>query len=311
MFLDNTHSKVHRIFYSEIADKNVEIYLKREDLLHPFVSGNKYRKLKYNLQEAESKGYSTLLTFGGAYSNHIAATAYAGRQFGFKTIGVIRGEELATKVANSESLNPTLQFAEENGMELDFVSREEYRNKHTQEFKDFCKKKFGEFYLIPEGGTNELAVKGCEEILDENSEGYDYICVSVGTGGTIAGLINTAKKQQKVLGFAAVNDESIVNKINRYTKNSKNWKLFMEDFFGGYGKTTDELVRFINQFKAETNIALDPIYTGKMIYRIIDQIKSNHFSVNSKILAIHTGGLQGVKGMNQLLEKKKKTLINS
>jgi len=179
-------------------DNTLELFIKREDLIHPIVSGNKYRKLKYNIAFAESHNHDTLLTFGGAFSNHIAAVAEAGRLFGFKTIGVIRGEELHDKIND----NPTLKFAKSCGMTFKFVSRDDFRNKKTEAFIQPLKNEFGDFYTIPEGGTNELAIKGCEEILTKDDKNFDYICASVGTGGTIAGLINCSKPSQQVLGFS-------------------------------------------------------------------------------------------------------------
>ena len=178
---------------------SIKLVMKREDLIHPFISGNKYRKLKYNIKKAIEINSKSLLTFGGAFSNHIAAVASAGKEYGFNTIGVIRGEELEFK----KDMNPTLQFAKNNGMQFKFVSREDYRHKTNNDFINKLKSEFGEFYLIPEGGTNDLAVKGCEEILQPPDLEFDYICCAVGTGGTIAGLINSSKKHQKILGFPA------------------------------------------------------------------------------------------------------------
>ena len=177
----------------------ISLYIKREDLIHPFVSGNKFRKLKYNLLEAKALNNDTLLTFGGAFSNHIAAVAYAGKEQGFKTIGIIRGDELRDKISE----NPTLQFAENCGMQFEFVSREEYRLKSENHFLGQLKMKFGDFYLIPEGGTNELAIKGCEEILMEDDGEFDFICCAIGTGGTISGIINSVLAHQKVLGASS------------------------------------------------------------------------------------------------------------
>src|SRR5690606_10955628 len=178
----------------------MKIYIKREDLLHPYVSGNKFRKLKYNLLEAKKQGYSTILTFGGAFSNHISAVSYAAKEFGFQSIGIIRGEELFDKIND----NPTLKFAQVNGMQFEFVSRETYRQKDSEIFIEKLHQKFGNFYIVPEGGTNELAVKGCEEILTDQDDIFDYICCAVGTGGTISGIINSSKPHQKVLGFPAL-----------------------------------------------------------------------------------------------------------
>ena len=279
--------------------KGVELYVKREDQIHAFVSGNKYRKLKYNLLEAEKTGYKTLLTFGGAFSNHIAAVASAGHLIGFKTIGVIRGDELESKISE----NATLNFAQENGMNFKFVSREIYRSKTSESFLESLKAEFGEFYVIPEGGTNELAVKGCQEILYPEDFNFDYICCSVGTGGTISGLINGSKPSQQVLGFPALKGDFLKEDISKFATQT-NWKLITDYHFGGYAKINDELVAFINQFKSDYNMPLDPVYTGKMLFGIMDLIEQNYFPKGSKILAIHTGGLQGIEGMNAHLRKK-------
>lgn len=297
-----------------ITFQDVSLTIKREDLLHPIISGNKYRKLKYNLQEAKAQQKDTLLTFGGAFSNHIAAVAGAGKEYGFKTIGIIRGEELVDKVVE----NPTLSYSKQCGMELIFVPRALYREKDTIDFfdtieqlKPFRGKLQKEVYMIPEGGTNELAIKGCEEILTEEDATFDYVCVCVGTGGTISGLINSAKAKQKILGFSALKGNFLKDEIEKLTPNKNNWQLITDYHFGGYGKINDELISFINQFKQVTSIPLDPIYTGKMLYGIIDLTQKGYFEPNSKILAIHTGGLQGVEGMNRTLQKQGKTLISS
>lgn len=287
-----------------LPNKAVELYIKREDKIHSFVSGNKYRKLKYNLLEAKGKGFDTLLTFGGAFSNHIAAVASAGKLFGFKTIGIIRGEELQGKIAD----NATLTFAKENGMQFKFVSREAYRNKTTEVFLKALKDEFGVFYLIPEGGTNALAVKGCEEILTSEDKGFDYVCCSLGTGGTISGIINCSKPSQQVLGFPALKGDFLNEDISKFATQT-NWKLITDYHFGGYAKINEELVTFINQFKADYKVPLDPVYTGKMVFGVIDLIKKAYFPKGSKILVIHSGGLQGVEGMNKNLKKKNLPII--
>ncbi|TDQ30228.1 1-aminocyclopropane-1-carboxylate deaminase/D-cysteine desulfhydrase [Tenacibaculum caenipelagi] len=292
-----------------LVTKGIELFVKREDTIHPFVSGNKFRKLKYNIEEAKRQGKETLLTFGGAFSNHIAATAAAGKIAGFKTIGVIRGDELGKDLMKTLSQNKTLKNAFDNGMQFQFVSREAYRNKTSEEFINQLKKEFGDFYLVPEGGTNALAVQGCEEILTNEDEKFDYICCAVGTGGTISGLINSAKEHQKVIGFPALKGDFLVDEIKPYVKENENWSLQTDYHFGGYGKYTPELIRFINEFKEQTNISLDPIYTGKLLYGIIDLVSKDVFPVNSKILAIHTGGLQGIDGVNQKLKNKNQELI--
>ena len=274
-------------------------------MFHPFVSGNKFRKLKYNLSEAKSQEQETLLTFGGAFSNHIAAVAAAGKLHGFHTIGIIRGEELESKIDS----NPTLRFAVENGMQLVFITRTTYREKTSETVITQLKEKFGRFYTIPEGGTNDLAVKGCAEIITETETDFDIVCCAVGTGGTIAGLSHGVHSHQQVLGFPALKGDFLQKEIAKYT-HKNNWQLITEYHFGGYGKVSDELIAFINYFKQQTNIPLDPIYTGKMLFGIIDLIKNGHFAKQKRILAIHTGGLQGIKGMNQKLQRKgQKTIV--
>jgi 1-aminocyclopropane-1-carboxylate deaminase len=278
----------------------ISLTIKREDLIHPFVSGNKFRKLKYNLLQAKAENKETLLTFGGAFSNHIAAVAYAGKEQGFKTIGIIRGDELFDKIEE----NPTLKFAQENGMQFEFVSREEYRLKNETSFIEKLKEKFGDFYLVPEGGTNELAVKGCEEILTDEDAAFNYVCCAVGTGGTISGLINSALPNQKILGFPALKGDFLTDEIRIFAKKD-NWDLISDYHFGGYGKVNLELIEFINAFFEENKVPLDPIYTGKMVFGVIDLIHKNYFPAHSKILLIHTGGLQGIDGMNIKLKQKK------
>ncbi len=287
-----------------VFPNNISLHIKREDLLHPIISGNKFRKLKYNLEEAKNQNQKTLLTFGGAFSNHIVAVAGAGAAFGFETIGIIRGEELRHKIAE----NPSLLQAQQLGMKFVFVSREAYRQKENLDFIENLKAEFGPFYLIPEGGTNQFAIKGCEEILTEADSEYDFICCSVGTGGTISGIINSSSETQKIIGFSSLKGDFLQNDIAKFA-NKQNWSINCDFHFGGYGKVTDELIDFMNSFYLKFDIHLDPIYTGKMMFGILNLIEDNYFPPNSKILAIHTGGLQGIAGMNNALEKKGKTKI--
>ncbi|WP_339838535.1 pyridoxal-phosphate dependent enzyme [uncultured Flavobacterium sp.] len=284
-----------------LNNPNVELHLRREDLIHPLISGNKFRKLKYNLIEAKNKNESTLLTFGGAFSNNILAVASAGSENNFKTIGIIRGEELEGKIDE----NPTLKKAQELGMQFKFVSREKYRDKNNKDFVANLKSEFGSFYLLPEGGTNDLAIKGCEEILTNEDEIFTHICCSIGTGGTISGIINASFTSQQVIGFPSLKGDFISNEISNFA-NKSNWKVISDYHFGGYGKITEDLIRFINDFYSKYKIPLDPIYTGKMMFGINDLIENNYFPKGSKILAIHTGGIQGIRGMNELLKKKKR-----
>ena len=294
-------------FNQKIPLENPEytLYIKRDDLLHPHVSGNKFRKLRYNLKKAKEENYSTLLTFGGAFSNHILAVAAAGKEHGFKTIGIIRGEELKDKIAE----NPTLKKAKDLGMVFEFVDREIFREKSSPKFIQQLVEKFEDFYLIPEGGTNELAVKGCEEILSTTDEKFDYICCAVGTGGTISGLINCSKNSQQVLGFPALKGDFLREDICKFVSKS-NWDLITDYHFGGYAKVSEELILFINDFYQKYKVPLDPIYTGKMLFGVMDLINKNYFPENSKILVIHTGGLQGITGMNNLLKQKNQLQIS-
>ncbi|CAL2057157.1 1-aminocyclopropane-1-carboxylate deaminase/D-cysteine desulfhydrase [Tenacibaculum sp. 190524A05c] len=293
-----------------LEEFDVELWIKREDKIHDQISGNKFRKLKYNIKEAQKLQKKTILTFGGAYSNHILAVAAAGKLNGIETIGIIRGEELAKNIEKTLATNSTLAKAKAYGMKFEFISREAYRNKNTNEFIDSLKQKFGDFYLVPEGGTNQLAIKGCEEILTIEDEKFDYICVAVGTGGTISGLINSIQNHQEILGFPALKGDFLQEEIKQLIRNQNTWSLIDEYHFGGYGKFNSELIRFINEFKSKTEVLLDPIYTGKMLFGILDLIKRNKFSKGAKILAIHTGGIQGIDGFNQKLRKKQLDIIS-
>ncbi len=282
---------------------NIRLYLKREDLIHPHISGNKYRKLKYNIAFAKANNYKTLLTFGGAYSNHIAATAAAGKAYNFSTIGIIRGDELEKELDKNLLENKTLKQAAVDGMKFKFISRALYKQKEEEQFLATLKKEFPEAYILPEGGTNNLAIKGCEEILTPSDLSFDYVCCAVGTGGTISGIINASAASQRVLGFPALKGDFLTDEIQKLVTKS-NWTLAKEYHFNGYAKVPETLVKFMNGFKKSHQIVLDPIYTGKMMYGIFDLISKGFFPQNSRILAIHTGGLQGIDGVNKKLLKK-------
>ncbi|MFW1940225.1 1-aminocyclopropane-1-carboxylate deaminase/D-cysteine desulfhydrase [Acinetobacter junii] len=266
----------------------VQLTVKRLDLIHPQISGNKFFKLKYNLLEAKQQNLNQVLTFGGAYSNHIAATAYAAHYFGFQSIGVIRGEELA-----KQALNSTLQTAQDFGMQLHFVSRAEYRRRHELEYLQQLKQRYPNTWIIPEGGTNQLAIQGTKEILSaDDRENYDVICCAVGTGGTIAGIIESSSDQQHILGFSALKGDFLKHDIQQWT-NKTNWSLTDEYCCGGYAKTNSELLQFMQQFEQQYAVPLEQVYTAKMMMGLFDLIQQGNFPVNTRILAIHTGGLQG------------------
>lgn len=274
--------------YQQITVEGFEISIKRLDLVHPHISGNKFFKLKYNLLAAQQQGYKKLLTFGGAYSNHIAATAYAAQLFGFESLGIIRGEELASK-----PLNSTLHTAQRFGMQLQFVTREAYRHKQSSAYLAQLQQDYPDYYVIPEGGTNALAIQGCTEILsDEDRQNYDLICCAVGTGGTITGLIEASHSQQQVLGFSALKGDFLTAEVQQLTK-KRNWQITDQYCCGGYAKTTPELLQFIQDFEQRYQIPLEQIYTGKMLLGLTDLIQQGEFPVDHRILVIHSGGLQG------------------
>ena len=298
-----------QVFLPTLEEKEVELFIKREDKIHPLVSGNKFRKLKYNIAEAKKLKKKSLLTFGGAFSNHIIATAVSGKITGLKTFGIIRGDELAKNLNETLENNETLREAHKNGMQFHFVSRTDYRQKNSHVFLEKLKNKFGDFYLVSEGGTNCLAVNGCMEILTKEDVDFNYICCAVGTGGTISGLINSAANHQKIIGFPALKGNFLSDEIKKYSVRNDNWSLYSNYHFGGYAKYNSDLIRFINEFKEKTNVQLDPVYTGKMLFGILDLIKKNTFKKGSKILAIHTGGIQGIAGFNQKLVKKNQEII--
>lgn len=287
------------------VDNDYLLYIKREDLTHPIISGNKYWKLKYNLQKAKEENKTFLITFGGAMSNHIVATAAAGNENNFKTIGIIRGDELHDKWQN----NQTLVDAHELGMNFVFVSREEYRLKENSLIVRNLLNEIENYYLIPEGGTNNLAIKGAAEILNDKTKDFDILTTAMGTAGTLSGLSVGALPHQQIIGFPVLkNGAFLVKEVLKYSK-LENFTLNLQSHFGGYGRVTDELVKFINDFYELNGIPLDPVYTGKMMFGLRQMLQEGQISKSKKILAIHTGGLQGIAEMNKILKKKNKPLI--
>ena len=285
---------IQEIISPVVNERGIQLLIKREDLNHPFVSGNKWWKLKYNLEEAKNQGKKRLVTFGGAYSNHIYATAAAASETGFESIGIIRGEE-------TNPLSPTLTFAKSKGMQLHFVSREAYRKKAETDFFDLLINKFGDFYLLPEGGTNELAVKGCMEFAKKilTQADFDAVCLPVGTGGTMAGIVAGLQGEKKIIGFSAMKggdflEAEVRKNLKDYCSHEfSNWRIETGFHFGGYGRSTAELENFIVIQNEEHNLPLDRVYTSKMMVGILELICQDYFKPGSKILALHTGGLQG------------------
>jgi 1-aminocyclopropane-1-carboxylate deaminase len=291
---------------SELADDaGVELYTLRLDLMHPWVNGNKWFKLKYNLLEAKQKQIKTLLTFGGAYSNHIFATAAAGNLFGFQTIGVIRGEETLP-------LNPTLNFAVEQGMQIVYLDRKTYQQKNTKGVEEELRQRFGKVFLIPEGGYNLNGVRGCTEII-QNTERFDTICLACGTGTTLAGIALSLKQEQRIIGFPVLKNGNFIRQdIENLLKNylalnlpipgdkSPSWELICDYHFGGYAKVNDELHIFKKRFEQTHNIPLDYVYTAKMFYGVMDLLQKGYFPNGNRLLLVHTGGLQGNYGMEKI-----------
>jgi len=277
---------------------NIHLYMLRTDLNHPLISGNKLFKLKYNLQQATQLNKKALLTFGGAFSNHIAATAAAGKEYGFETIGIIRGEKYP-------ELNPTLKFAAECGMQLHYVPRSLYQNK--KQLYTYVNNLFvaENSYLIPEGGANELGVKGCKEIIDSVGINFDYITCACGTGTTLSGIAQSLNNNQKAMGFQVLKSEGYIKKeVEKWlNENDRNNWIINEDYhFGGYAKIKKELTDFIIWFEQANKIPLDFLYTGKMMFGIYDLIQKGFFKQGQTIISVHTGGLQGNKGFNRSLD---------
>ena len=301
-FFDSSKSSINQSL--DLIDGH-SIIIKREDLLHPVISGNKFRKLKYIFQDVIEKKIPLVITFGGPFSNHLAATASAGKALGVATIGIVRGAEWENQISNST----TLSYCMQQGMQLYCISRVAYTQKENAGEVQKILSKYQQFKLIPEGGTEPLAIKGCTEILNEKDNDFDTICTSVGTGGTLAGLIQAAGSNQKVIGFNALKNPEVEKVIRSHTK-SDHWEINNQYSFGGYAKINLELIHFMNAFYQQYQIPLDPIYTGKMLFAIFDLVKAQRWKWGKRILIIHTGALQGIAGMNLQLQKKKLPLLS-
>lgn len=289
-------SPLEKIETSLSQEYGVELWIKRDDLIHEAISGNKYRKLKHNLNHLKNNGFEELITFGGAHSNHIAAVAYLCKEKNFQCTGIIRGEQ-------PKQLSPTLVEAQEKGMILKFVSRSDYRLKNDPAYLDQLKKNHPNAFIIPEGGANELGVKGCEEIILEcqHEVDFDYISVDCGTGATLAGMVRRLKPHQQAIGVQVLKaDDFITPEVERLNKTSlENFEVWTDYHFGGYAKYKSELIDFMRSFFKETGIKLDPVYTGKQFFAVMDQVEKGYFPNGSKIILTHTGGLQGIRGFEE------------
>ncbi|MEO7216190.1 pyridoxal-phosphate dependent enzyme [Mucilaginibacter sp.] len=286
------YSPIQQIHDELFAAKGIEVFVKRDDMIHPLISGNKWRKLKYVLQKAQDEGKTHLVTFGGAYSNHLLATAAAAAKFGFRSTGFVRGEEVQ---------NDTLFMCRLHGMQLIFTDRDSYRDKPA-----LFKTHFGgdtNAFFIDEGGASAEAAKGCSELVDELTQPYHHIFCACGTGTTAAGLINDIGQHKLNTRFNAIpvfkNGGFIKDEIDKYLLAPADYDLHLDYHFGGYAKTTPELIAFIKTFVAKTGILIEPVYTAKMLYAIYDLAAKDHFQSGDKVLAIHTGGLLGLLGMTE------------
>ncbi len=283
-------SPVHQINDPLFDEQDLKVFIKRDDLIHPIISGNKWRKLKYLLQKAQSANKNHLVTFGGAYSNHLLATAAAAAKFGFKSTGVVRGEPVE---------NDTLFLCKLHGMNLIFTDRESYRDKQTL-YTSYFYNNVNTFF-IDEGGASPEAAKGCSELIDELTENYDHIFCACGTGTTAAGIINGINTHALATNFHAVpvfkNGGFMADEIDKLLTAPANYDLHIDYHFGGYGKVNNELITFVKDFVAKTGILIEPIYTGKMLYGLYDLVAKKYFKPGSSILAVHSGGLWGLLGM--------------
>ena len=289
-------SENQRLSLPFMDERGVELFMKREDELDPVVSGNKWRKLKYNLLAAKESGCSTVVSFGGAYSNHILAVAKAARDSGLNCVLKIRGDAF-------DPSNPTLVRVKSFGAECQFLSRDEYRILREEPVESSSKSVF----VIPEGGSNAYGIKGCGEILGESESDFDVICCPQGTGGTVAGLLCGLKPFQRLISFPVLKGDFFRSDIQRLLEEAgqevsaliASLEIDQEAHYGGYAKWDKDLIDFMRNFYRQHHIKLDPIYTSKMMFRLHQRIANGDFKKGTRILAIHTGGLQGIEGFEQ------------
>lgn len=302
----NLPSPLQKINHPIASQFEVELFIKRDDLIHDEISGNKWRKLKFNIEKYTQKKYDSILTFGGAYSNHIAATAASGKLLNIPTIGIIRGEEL------NVNSNKTLKKAYEDGMKLVFVSRTKYSERYERIYHEELRIQFGNALIINEGGANFHGVIGSGEVLSEINFKPDYIYTASGTGTTAAGLLLTSDTTKVISvpvfkkgGFIREEIENLLIQFQfseeELAEKMDLLELNLTHDFGGYGKHTAELIDFINDFHSITQLKLDQVYTAKMMFALLNDIKSGKIEPKSKVVALHTGGLQGLSSITPLL----------
>lgn len=303
VLIDQQTTPLQKINDPFLDEHGITLYVKREDLLHPHLSGNKWHKLKYNLQCAKAQGFAQVISFGGAYSNHIHALAYAAPLFDLQAVGVIRSDE--------KVMNPTLADAQAQGMTLHYVTRNDYQRRHEEAYWHTLQAQFGPAYIIPEGGSNSLAVAGCADLInriDMHGVVYDTVCVACGTGGTMAGLLKAIAADKQVIGFSVLKGdnalEARIQTLLAQLSDSRHerWQLVHDYHQGGYAKVTQPLLRFMKRFTDMTGIPIEPIYTGKMLFGLYSMIGERRLPRGAQVVAIHTGGLQGLRGMPALAD---------
>jgi len=288
--------KLNQQIFSELYLNNeIEVFIKRLDLIDPFISGNKLFKLKHNVDRALLEKKNMLITFGGAFSNHILATAAYAKKKNIDCLAIVRGEEYS-------ELNPLLTLAKEYGMNFCFVSRKEYAKRNDNNYVSELIRKYKKAFIVPEGGNNKLGVLGAEEILEKQDKSFDYIICPIGTGATLSGIVNSSKKTQKVIGINCIDDTKQINKNISQKTNKNNWEIINEFNFGGFAKFDNILTEYLKKFKLNYKITLDLNYTTKMFFGFEKLIERRYFQRKSKVLLIHTGGTYGNLGFNYLYD---------
>jgi 1-aminocyclopropane-1-carboxylate deaminase len=291
------NSPLQTLHHPLFIQHKVQVKIKRDDLIHPQISGNKWRKLKFTLQQVKKNNFAGIVSFGGAYSNHIHALAYAGKHYNIPTSAIIRGEE-------SYANNATLSQAQDWGMKLTFVDRKTYKKRDEPEYLSLLQNQYPNHLIVPEGGSNKLALQGVAEVITELNQQteFDYLLCPVGSGGTIAGLITGATAKQHILGIAVLKNaeylcETIRQLLPEDCKHKKQWQLLTDFHRGGYAKFNKPDIERITSFIKQSNIPFEPIYSGKMLLALFDLLAQNKFPANSRIVLLHTGGLQGLQGL--------------
>lgn len=296
--------KIQQIFLDVLTSFGVELFIQRDDLLHEEVSGNKWRKLSNVLMDFDRNKNDGVISFGGPFSNHLAATSEACKLLDIPFVAYVRGYK-------SSELSVTLQKLLSNNHKIHWCSKEEFKTLRSKNWPNPSVEEYGKYLIIPEGGSGSLALKACADISINWEEKFDYACCAIGTGTTFSGMVNGLPKVTKGLGFVMLKDRNYLDdEVLKMVYKNPNYQLNRDYAFNGFGKVNDELIEFMNEFYINTEIKLDPIYTGKLLFGILDLVKRNYFKRGSKIIAIHTGGLQGINGMNSKRIKKGQSVLN-